>query len=127
MIYYLAANLLVLSHLAFILFALFGGLLAFRWRWLPLLQLPAALWSAGIEFYGWVCPLTPMEQALWQAAGKKGYSEGFIEHYLLPVLYPANLDWDLRLVLLILVIVINGLVYSALAFNYWRRKHPAND
>jgi len=112
MAYWLAANLLVVFHLGFVCFVLCGGLLVFRWRRLALLHLPAAAWGAWIEFRGWVCPLTPLEQQLRQAAGGAGYSGGFIERYLLPVLYPERLDHDVQFVLGAVVVVVNLAVYG---------------
>jgi Protein of Unknown function (DUF2784) len=75
------------------------------------LHLPAAVWGALIEFQGWICPLTPLEKSLRAAAGQAGYRGGFIEHYLLPVLYPAGLTGQVQLILGSLVIVVNLIVY----------------
>jgi hypothetical protein len=108
----LAANLLVLAHLVFILFVGFGGLLVLRWKWLIWVHLPAAAWGALIEFGGWICPLTPLENSLRQIAGAKGYSGGFIEHYLLPLIYPADLTRELQMILGGGVLLINLLIYG---------------
>ncbi len=113
--YLIAANLLVIFHLLFVCFVVFGGLLVLRWRWLMFLHIPAVAWGALIEFYGWLCPLTPLEQALRQAGGAVGYSGGFVEHYLLPVLYPAGLDRDMQILLGTLVIVVNLAAYTWVA------------
>ena len=107
-----AADLLVLFHLGFIIFVIIGGFLVVKWRWLLLLHLPAAVWGALIEFRGWLCPLTPLEQRLRQAAGEQGYSGGFIEHYVLPVIYPEALTVDIQMVLGGIVILINLVVYA---------------
>lgn len=118
MIYRLAADLLVLLHGAFILFVCLGGLLVVRrprWAWL---HLPAAVWGALIEFTGWVCPLTPWEWRLRALAGQQGYSGGFVEHYLVKLIYPAGLTPALQFVLGGLVVAVNVLVYACA----WRRR-----
>lgn len=112
MLFRIAADLVVLIHLGFVLFVVLGGFLALQWRWMPWLHLPAAVWGALIEFAGWICPLTPWENALRRAAGEAGYAGGFVEHYLLPVLYPAGLTREIQLVLGALVIAVNLLAYA---------------
>ncbi|MEN8762678.1 MAG: DUF2784 domain-containing protein [Thiogranum sp.] len=112
MLYRLAADLLVLFHLGFIIFVITGGFLVLKWRWVILLHLPAVVWGALIEFQGWMCPLTPLEQRLRQAAGEKGYAGGFIEHYVLPVIYPQALTADIQIVLGSFVILINLVAYT---------------
>jgi len=108
----IAADLLLLFHLGFVCFVVLGGLLVFKWRRLALLHLPAVTWAALIEFRGWFCPLTPWEQQLRQAAGQAGYHGGFVEHYLLPVLYPPRLEYDTQLILGSAVILINVIIYG---------------
>ena len=108
----IAADLVVLLHFAFILFVVLGGFFALKWRWLVWLHLPAALWGALIEFTGWICPLTPLENLLRQASGGRGYASGFIEHYLLPLIYPAGLTRELQFALGLGVVILNALVYS---------------
>jgi hypothetical protein len=110
------ADLVVLAHLAFILFALLGGLLALRWRWVPWVHLPAAGWGAAVEFFGWFCPLTPLENSLRRASGSAGYSGGFIERHLLPMIYPAEFTRELQLFLGFVLVVLNLAVYLAV----WR-------
>jgi hypothetical protein len=121
MAYRVLADLVVGLHALFVLFVVAGGLLALRWRWVPAVHLPAAVWGALIEFRGWMCPLTPLEKSLREAAGQAGYEGGFIEHYVLPTLYPAGLTRGVQLVLGSVVIVINLLVYGLLL---WRRRRP---
>ena len=111
MIYKLLADLLFLVHLLFVLFVVFGGIAVWRKPKLAWLHLPAVAWGALIEFAGWICPLTPWEQSLRLLAGERGYSGGFVEHYLLPVLYPAGLTRDIQIVLGLLVLLINGFAY----------------
>jgi hypothetical protein len=108
----IAADLLLVLHLGFICFVLAGGLLVLKWRWLAILHLPAVVWGALVEIQGWLCPLTPWEQQLRQAAGQAGYRGGFVEHYLLPVLYPPGLEHNTQLILGGAVILINAIIYG---------------
>ena len=119
MAYRILADLVVGVHALFVVFVVAGGLLALRWPWVAAAHLPAAVWGALIEFRGWICPLTPLEQSLRASAGQAGYEGGFIEHYLLPVLYPAGLTQSVQLVLGSLVIAVNVVVYGLLL---WRRR-----
>ncbi len=112
MFYSQLADLAVLLHFGFVLFVVFGGLLLLRWRWIVWLHLPAALWGALIEFGGWICPLTHLENRWRRAAGEQGYDAGFVEHYVLPVLYPEGLTRNVQIVLGLLVIAINVAVYA---------------
>jgi uncharacterized protein DUF2784 len=105
------AGVVVGFHLAFVLFVVLGGLLVLRWPRLAWLHLPAAVWGALIEFAGWVCPLTPLENQLRRAGGTAEYAGGFVEHYLLPVLYPAGLTRDIQYVLGAAVVGVNAAVY----------------
>lgn len=109
----IAADLVVLLHFGFILFVVLGAFFALKWRWLAWLHVPAALWGALIEFTGWmICPLTPLENLLRQAGGDRGYTSGFIEHYLLPLIYPADLTREFQFALGMGVVILNVLVYS---------------
>lgn len=112
MTYKIFADIVFLVHLAFVSFVVVGGVLVWRIPKLAWLHLPAVVWGALIEFAGWICPLTPWEQNLRRLAGERGYSGGFVENYLLPILYPAGLTRDVQIVLGSLVLVINGLVYA---------------
>jgi len=107
----IAADLVVGLHFLFVVFVVAGGLLTLRWRRLMWVHLPAAAWGAVIELRGWTCPLTPLEKALRARAGAVGYEGGFIEHYLLPVLYPAGLTREAQLVLAAIVLGANVAVY----------------
>ena len=118
MIHRLAADAVLLLHLGFILFVLLGGLLALRWRRAPLLHLPAVAWGVYIELSGGLCPLTPLENRLRIAAGEAGYTGGFIEHYLLTLIYPAGLTPQIQYVLAAVVVGVNGLAYAWV----WRRR-----
>lgn len=116
----LAADTLVLLHLAFILLVLFGGLLVLRWRPALLLHLPALAWGLAVEFLHLGCPLTAWENQLRNAAGDAGYPGGFIEHYLWPLIYPAGLTPTVQLVLGSVALLLNLGVYACVAWR-WRR------
>ncbi len=118
MIYRALADLVLVLHLAFIVFVVAGGLLALRWRWAPLVHLPAALWGVVVQVSGRVCPLTPLENALLSAAGEAGYAGGFIEHYLVPTIYPVALSPQVGLLLASLVVLANALAYSMVWWRY---------
>ena len=120
MIFRLLADLVVLIHLAFVIFVVLGGLLALKWRWVVWLHLPAAVWGALIEFGGWICPLTPLENWLRQQGGEQGYVGGFIQHYIVPVLYPTGLTREIQIVLGLTVVILNLVVY-ALIFRQARK------
>ncbi|HEV8620359.1 MAG TPA: DUF2784 domain-containing protein [Nitrospiraceae bacterium] len=109
--YPLLANLVLIVHLAFVVFVLCGGLLVLRWRWIAWLHVPAIAWGAFVEFSGWICPLTPLENWLRAQGGDISYRSDFIAQYLLPVLYPGDLTRDLQLLLGTVVIVLNAAVY----------------
>ena len=104
MIYRALADFVVLVHMAFVLFAALGGVLVFKWRRVAWFHIPAALWGALIEFVGWVCPLTPLENWLRRRGGEAGYQTGFIERYLLPLIYPAPVSRSLHIALGLLVL-----------------------
>ncbi len=114
MLYRVLAGAVVVTHLAFVLFVVLGGLLAFRWRRVPWLHLPAAVWGVAIELGGWICPLTPLENLLRRRAGLEGYGGGFIEHTLIPVLYPQGLTRPTQIALGLVVIATNVTVYTLL-------------
>jgi hypothetical protein len=114
MLHRVLADAVLVVHLLFVVFAVTGGLLAFRWRWMPLLHLPALAWGAWVEFSGSICPLTPLENALRRAGGEAGYPGGFIEHYLLPLLYPAELTRELQFAFGAGLLVFNLVVYALL-------------
>jgi hypothetical protein len=124
MIFWLLANVLVLLHLAFILFATVGGLLLVWKPQLVWLHLPTVVWGALIEFMGWICPLTPLENHFRRLAGESGYQSGFIEHYLLPLIYPDTLTPPTQFMLGSLVLVANALIYVWLwQRGTWKTNH----
>ena len=116
--YLFLADLVLIVHLAFVVFVLCGGLLVLRWRWIAWLHLPAAVWGAVVEFTGWICPLTPLENWLRTQGDNTSYQSDFIAQYLLPVLYPEDLTRHLQLLLGTGVVVLNAAVYVWL----WRRQ-----
>ncbi len=105
------ADLTLCLHAGFVLFVIFGGLLVLRWRWIAWLHLPAAAWGAFVEFTGWICPLTPLENWLREQGGETSYRSDFIAQYLLPMLYPVDLTRDLQWLLGTGVLVLNIAVY----------------
>jgi hypothetical protein len=113
------ADAVLILHLLFIGFVIFGGLFARRSPWVALAHLPAACWGAFIELTGGLCPLTVMEVEFRKNAGDAGYSGSFIEHYLLPVIYPAELTRDIQFWLAAIVILINVAIYGALVYRWW--------
>jgi len=119
----LLADAVVAVHLAFIVFVLAGGLLVLRRRGWAALHLPAVVWGAFAEISGTLCPLTPLENSLRLRAGDAGYAGGFIEHYLIPLLYPEALTARTQVVLGLTVIAVNVVVY-ALAWRRWRHRKP---
>lgn len=119
MLYRVLADAVVVLHFGFVLFVVLGGLFALRWPRAAWIHLPAAIWGAGIEFLGRICPLTPLEIRLRRLGGEAGYTGGFVEHYVIPVLYPQALNRDIQFILGGIVIGLNVLVY-ALVVRRWR-------
>ena len=117
------ADLLVVVHLAFVGFVIFGGFLAWKWRAAILAHLPALAWGLWIEVSGWICPLTSLEDRLRHLAGEAGYRGGFLHHYVLPVLYPPGLTRPNQWVLAGLLLAINGVAYGRVAAR-WKRREP---
>ncbi|KJU76791.1 DUF2784 domain-containing protein [Ectopseudomonas chengduensis] len=121
MLWRMAADALVLVHLSFILFVLLGGLLLLRWPRLIWLHLPAVAWGIVVECLHLGCPLTPWENQLRRMAGQSGYDGGFIEHYLIPLIYPAGLTPQIQIGLGAIVVLVNLAVYTWLIWR-WRNK-----
>jgi hypothetical protein len=111
MAYMLTADLILVLHFLFILFVLFGGFLCLhriRWIWL---HLTAVVWGVWVEWANMICPLTPLENHYRQQVSGQEYSEGFIEHYLVPLIYPEQLTDSLRYFLGALVLIVNLIIY----------------
>ena len=123
MLYRIAADLTLVLHLGFILFVACGAVLALRWRWLPLLHLPAAAWGAYVELAGAFCPLTRLENHLLGMAGREAYADSFVEHYLLPLIYPAALTRELQYALGAGVLLLNVVLYA----RVWRSRRRDGD
>ena len=119
--YGLLADAVLLAHAAFVAFVVLGGLLVLRWPRLAWVHLPVVAWGAGIEFSGGICPLTPLENHLRALAHQQGYAGGFVEHYVLGLLYPAGLTRNVQLSLGLLVLVVNAAIYTWA----WRRHRDA--
>ena len=111
MTYRFLADVTVVLHLAFVLFVVLGGLLVLRYPRAAWVHIPAAVWGAWIEFAGWICPLTPLENWLRERGGDVGYSSSFVERYIIPTLYPAVLSQRLQWILGGVVIVVNAAIY----------------
>lgn len=116
--YTILADCVVIVHVVFVLFVAFGGFLGLRWRSLLWTHVPAAAWGIFIECTGGTCPLTPLENWLRALSGKAGYTEDFIAHYLLAMLYPEGLTRSKQITLGMIVLLINGIVYARL----WTRE-----
>jgi hypothetical protein len=122
MVYLALADAILIVHLAFILFVVLGGLLVFRHPRLIWLHLPVVVWGALIEFAGWICPLTPLEQRLLTLGGNEAYRGGFISHYIVALIYPQGLTRELQWLLGALVLAINAAVY----YRLWRSRRSAS-
>ena len=119
MIYRTLADSILVIHFLFIIFVVFGGFFLFRSRRFAWLHIPVVIWGAFIEFSGRICPLTPLENYFRIKGNQSGYTGGFIEHYLIPVIYPSMLTRNIQFVLGALVLIINLVVYL---FVFCRRK-----
>lgn len=127
MIYRWLADGVVIVHGLFVAFVVLGGFLALRWPRLAWVHVPAAIWGVLIEFAGWICPLTPLENSLRAMAGDAGYAGGFIEQYLLRLLYPGELTPNVRLVLGTFALGVNVVAYSLLIRRARRRVVTTED
>ena len=123
MILGLSADAVVLLHLGFILFVSVGGLFVLRWPRLAWIHLPAVTWGVLIEITGWICPLTPLENRLRAAAGGPAYTDGFIDRYIVPIVYPAGLTREMQFGLAAVVVAVNLAFYGALVIS---RKNRAS-
>jgi hypothetical protein len=121
----LLADAVLVLHLAFVIFVVGGGWLVLRWRWLAWVHVPAAVWGAVIEFGGWLCPLTPLENRLRQAGGEHGYSGSFVDQYLLPIVYPPQLTHTVQVLLGCAVVLVNVVAYTVVVRSRTRRYHQA--
>ena len=122
MLFRTLADAIVVLHLAFVIFVVLGGILVLRWPRLAWAHIPGAIWGAWIEFAGWMCPLTPLENHLRELGGQVAYPSTFVEHYVLPVLYPASLSRELQWIIGGIVVLVNAAVYAIVARrSVWTR------
>ena len=124
MLYQILANLVLFTHLVFIIFATFGALLVLYRPRVMYLHLPAVLWAATVEFCGWICPLTPFENYFRIKAGISGYSGDFIGHYLTRLIYPEGLTREIQIFLGIIVVALNAVLYSMVWIKLQKNKSP---
>jgi len=117
MLYHRLADMVVAVHLAFVIFVVLGALFVLRWPRLAWVHVPAAVWGVLIEYAGWICPLTPLENWLRRTGGQASYQGGFVEHYVIPVLYPLGLTRPTQWVLGTIVLVVNVGVYGWLVIR----------
>lgn len=110
MLYRGLADFVFIIHLCFVIFAIFGGLLALRWRWLAWLHLPALIWAVAVEFFQLFCPLTTLENYFIRQSGEQGYAGGFIEYYVSAVLY-LNVTALTQMILGAILLIFNVVVY----------------
>src|SRR5258705_12078070 len=118
------ADLVVLAHALFVVFAVFGGTLVLWRPWVAWVHVPAAAWAVLIEYAGWVCPLTPLENALRARGGTAPYHDGFISHYVLHSLYPVALTRDIQWMLGTIALGVNILVYGLVLRRRRRAGRP---
>lgn len=121
----LLADLVLLLHLAFVLFVVLGGLFVLRWPRLAWLHVPVALYGATIEFLGFICPLTPLENRYRRLGGESGYEGGFVGHYVTSLIYPDGLTRGIQVTLGIAVLVLNAVVYAVVLRRRSAGKRPA--
>lgn len=124
MIYRALADITFVAHLLFVIFVVFGGLLVVIWKRAAWLHLPALIWGVLLEWNAWICPLTPLENWLLRRGGVAGYGGGFVEHYIVPIIYPDRLTHEMQLILGTLLLAFNAVIY---AWAFLRRGAGANE
>ncbi len=122
MLFRLTADLIVVLHIGFVLFVALGGFLVLKWPRLAWGHLPAAAWGAFVEFSGWICPLTPLENWLRTQAGEAEYAGDFIAQYLSTILFPESLTREVQIVLGTLVLAVNLAIYGRLWWAHCTRR-----
>jgi hypothetical protein len=127
MIHLLAANTVLFLHLLFICLVMFGAVAALRWRRFAFIHVPAAIWGFLVEAFGWYCPLTELENVLLRKAGEEGYTGGFIENYLLAIIYPDGLTREIQVALAVIVLLVNGGLYGWMLVRCWAQKPTLSD
>jgi hypothetical protein len=116
------ADALVVFHLAFVTFVIFGGLLVVRWPRAAFAHLPAAAWGVFIEWSGLLCPLTPLENHLRELGNEAGYQGSFVNHYVMPVLYPEGLTREIQFILGAGILILNVTLYVITARRLRRER-----
>jgi hypothetical protein len=116
------ANIVIAVHFSFVIFVGVGGFMALRWRRMPLVHVPVVIWAALIEFIGWTCPLTPLENHFRELAGLAAYEGSFIENRILSLLYPVDYTMGLRIALGLLAIGLNVVAYAFYLWPLWKRR-----
>jgi hypothetical protein len=124
MIYRFLADLILVLHLAFVLFALFGGLLVLRHAHWMIWHMAALAWGVVVQWANWICPLTPLENQLRHLGGQAGYAGGFLERWISTVLYPDMLTLELRYLLGLILLLVNLAIYAAVVMKRKRCAHP---
>ena len=124
MFYRIAADMVLMTHFAFILLVVAGALAVFRYPWFVWIHVPAASWGAFVELTGRICPLTTLENFLRIHAGQEGYANSFVEQYILPVIYPVGLTRQAQLLLAGLVVAVNAIIYATILLR--KRAAPQN-
>ena len=127
MIHLLAANAILTLHLLFICLVIFGAVAALRWPGFAFIHVPAAIWGFLVEAFGWYYPLTELENDLLRKAGEEGYTGGFIENYLLAIIYPDGLTREIQVALAVMVMLVNGGLYGWILARRWRQKRTQSD
>jgi hypothetical protein len=122
-----AADVVLVIHLAFVAFVVFGGFLTWRWPLVALVQLPVALYGVIIEIAGFRCPLTPFEKWLRRRAGSAGYDGGFVEHYVVGVLYPGEFTGGVKVLLASVVVLANAMAYRGLRRRRFSSAHSVRE
>ncbi|MBW2195574.1 MAG: DUF2784 domain-containing protein [Deltaproteobacteria bacterium] len=112
----------LIAHFAFVVFVVFGALMVLKWPRLAWIHIPSALWAAVVECAGWLCPLTPLEHWLRVKAGMSVEKLGFVEQYLLPLLYPTPLTRPIQITLGAIVLGVNGLIYTWVLWRYFKNR-----
>lgn len=121
MFHRLLADLTLIIHLLFILFVVLGAFLVIKWKWMMWIHIPCAIWGSLIEIYYWICPLTHLENYFHRLANEAGYAGGFIEHYLILIIYPPGLTPGFQLASGIFVIIINLIIYGYITYQYLKK------
>ena len=123
MLYHYLADVIVIIHFVFIIFVIFGAFLLIRWRWIIWMHLPSAMWGVFIEFSGWICPLTPLENKLRKISVLDSYAISFVEHYIIPLIYPTDLTREVQILFGVVVVTVNMLIYWYVIFGFINNKN----